>query len=139
MKAFSLILLAVFCFTAVSFAQYQQTQKVSGKAVIKTPTILCEKCQEKVEFFISHRPGVTSVAVNTRKKTTTVTWLNDRTTLENIKTDIANLGYDADDIEAEEYAFKRLPKACKAEIAEAKAKAAAVNPVVTPAVPAANQ
>jgi copper chaperone CopZ len=135
MKAFSLSLLAVFCFTAVSLAQYQQTQKVSGKAVIKTPTILCEKCQEKVEFFISHTEGVTSVAINIRKKTTTVTWLNDRTTLENIKTAIANLGYDADDIEAEEYAFKRLPKECKAEIAAAKAKAAAtVNPTVTPAV-----
>ena len=134
MKAFSLSLLAVFCFTAVSFAQYQQTQKVSGKAVIKTPTILCEKCQEKVEFFISHTEGVTSCKVNYRKKTTTVTWLNDRTTLENIKTAIANLGYDADDIEAEEYAFKRLPKECKAQIAAAKAKAAALNPAVTPAV-----
>jgi periplasmic mercuric ion binding protein len=135
MKAFSLGMIALFCFATVSFAQYQQTQKVVGKAVIKTPTILCEKCQEKVEFFISHRPGVTSVAINIRKKTTTVTWINDRTTLENIKTDIANLGYDADDIEAEEYAFKRLPKECKAEIAAQKAKAAAtVNPVVTPAV-----
>jgi periplasmic mercuric ion binding protein len=135
MKAFSLGIIAFFCFTTLSFAQYQQTQKVSGKAVIKTPTILCEKCQEKVEFFIGHRPGVTSVSVNIRKKTTTVTWLNDRTTLENIKTDIANLGFDADDIEAEEYAFKRLPKECKAEITAAKAKAAAtINPAVTPAV-----
>lgn len=132
MKVFSLSFLAVFCFTVVSFAQYQQTQKVTGKAVIKTPTILCEKCQEKVEFFISHTTGVTSVAINIRKKTTTVTWLNDRTTLENIKTAIANLGYDADDIEAEEYAFKRLPKECKAEITAAKAKAAALNPAITP-------
>lgn len=131
MKAVSLSLLAVFCFITTGFAQYQEV-KATGKAVIKTPTILCEKCQEKVEFFIGHRPGVTSIAVNIRKKTTTVTWLNDRTTLENIKTDIANLGYDADDIEAEEYAYKRLPKECKAEIAAAKAKAAALNPVVSP-------
>jgi len=79
--------------------------------------------------------GVTPSEVKIRKKTTTVTWLNDRTTLENIKTAIANLGYDADDIEAEEYAFKRLPKECKAEITAAKAKAAAiVNPAVTPPV-----
>ena len=134
MKAFSLGLLAFFCFTTVSFAQYQQTQKVSGKALIKTPTILCEKCQEKVEFFISHTEGVTSIAVNIRKKTTTVTWLNDRTNLENIKTAIANLGYDADDIEAEEYAFKGLPKQCKAEIAAAKAKSAPINPVAIPPV-----
>ena len=133
MKAFSLSLFTLICFTTVSFAQYQQTQKAVGKAVIKTPTILCEKCQEKVEFFISHTEGVSSVAVNIRKHTTTVTWLNDRTTLENIKTAIANMGFDADDIEAEEYAFKRLPKECKAEITAAKAKAAAsVNPVVTP-------
>ena len=111
------------------------TQKVSGKAVIKTPTVLCDKCKDKVEFFISHTQGVTSVNVNIRQKTTTVTWLNDRTTLENIKVAIANLGYDADDIEAEEYAYKRLPKECKLQIEAAKAKAAAaVNPVTTPAI-----
>lgn len=135
MKAFSLIVLAFFCSVTMGFAQYQQTQKAVGKAVIKTPTILCEKCQERVEFFLTKStPGVTSVAVNIRKKTTTVTWLNDRTTLENIKTTIANLGFDADDIEAEEHAFKRLPKECKAEITAAKAKAAALNPVATPPV-----
>lgn len=128
MKALLLSLLTVICLTTAGFAQYQQTQKVNGKAIIKTPTILCEKCQEKVEFFISHTEGVTSVAVNIRKKTTTVTWINDRTTLENIKVAIANLGFDADDIEAEEYAFKRLPKECKAEITAAKAKT--LNPAI---------
>jgi copper chaperone CopZ len=110
MKTFSLSILAIFCVITASFAQYQ---KVSGKAVIKTPTVLCDKCKDRVEFFISHTEGVTSVKVNTRQKTTTVTWLNDRTTLENIKVAIANLGFDADDIEAEESAFKRLPKECR--------------------------
>ena len=113
MKSISLSFLVIFSFTAVSFAQYQQTQKVAGRAVIKTPGVLCDKCKDKVEFFISHTEGVTSAKVNIKQKTTTVTWLNDRTTLENIKVAIANLGYDADDIEAEEYAFKRLPKECK--------------------------
>jgi mercuric ion binding protein len=56
---------------------------------------------------------VTSVKVNIKQKTTTVTWLNDRTTIENIKVAIANLGFDADDIEAEESAYKRLPKDCR--------------------------
>jgi periplasmic mercuric ion binding protein len=125
MKAISLSVFSLFCFISLSFGQYQQTQKAVGKAVIKTPTVLCDKCRDKVEFFISHTEGVTSVKANTRQKTTTVTWLNDRTTLENIKVAIANLGYDADDIEAEEYAYKRLPKDCKIEIEAAKAKAAA--------------
>ena len=110
MKAFSLCLLAIFCFVSAGFAQYQ---KVSGKGVIKTPTVQCDKCKDRIEFFIAREYGVTSVKVNIKQKTTTVTWLNDRTTLENIKVAIANLGFDADDIEAEETAFKRLPKECK--------------------------
>ncbi len=129
MKAFSLSFLALICFVSTGLAQYQQTQKVAGKAVIKTPTVLCDKCKEKVEFFISHTEGVTSVKSNPKQKTTTVTWLNDRTTLENIKVSIANLGFDADDIEAEEVAYKRLPKDCKLQIETAKAKALA-NPAV---------
>ena len=105
MKAISLSFLLVVCAISTGFSQQQ---KVSGKAVIKTPAVLCDVCKERLEFFISHEAGVTSVKVNTRQKTTTVTWLNDRTTLENIKGAIANLGYDADDIEAEEGSFKRL-------------------------------
>lgn len=110
MKIITLSLLAVIGSVTVVFGQQQ---KVSGKALIKTPTVLCDVCKDRLEFFISHEYGVTSVNVNTRKKMTTVTWLNDRTTLENIKVAIANLGYDADDIEAEESAVKRLPKDCK--------------------------
>ena len=124
MKAISLSLIAVFCTVSASFAQYQ---KVAGKAVIKTPTVQCDVCKDKVEFFISHTEGVTSVKVNIKQKTTTVTWLNDRTTLENIKVAIANLGYDADDIEAEEYAYKRLPKSCKAHPKPVKAEATGTN------------
>lgn len=130
MKAISLSFLAVFCIISTGFGQYQQTQKVTGKAVIKTPTILCDICKDKVEFFISHTEGVSSVKVNIKQKTTTVTWLNDRTTLENIKVTIANLGYDADDIEAEESAFKRLPKGCKLHKEVAKPVDSNPNPAI---------
>ena len=110
MKAIALSLLPMFAILSVGFAQQQ---KVSGKAVIKTPTVQCDKCKDRVEFFISHEYGLTSVKVDIKRKTTTVTWLNDRVTLEDIKVAIANLGFDADDIEAEESAFKRLPKECR--------------------------
>ena len=48
-----------------------------------------------------------------KKKTTTVTYLTDRNNIEQIKTAIANAGYDADDITADEEAYKKLPKCCK--------------------------
>ena len=104
-------------FSSLSFSQI----KVSDKAVIKTPTIACDNCRDYIEFTLSKSEGVTSVKVDIKKKTTTVTWLTDRTTLNNIKTAIANIGYDADDIEAEPSAWRGLPKECKKHIPKPKA------------------
>ncbi len=88
--------------------------KVKDKAIINTPTVQnCEKCKEQIEFFISKTDGVLSVKVDLKRKTTTVAWLTDRTNKEYLKTAIANLGFDADDIEADEFAYKRLPACCK--------------------------
>ena len=51
--------------------------------------------------------------VNWRRKETTVKYLSDRINIEEIKTAIANAGYDADDVPATEDSYKRLPKSCK--------------------------
>jgi copper chaperone CopZ len=117
MRTISLAFIGMFFMVVTGFAQEQKTVQ---KAIIKTPGVQCDICKDKVEFFISHEEGVGSVKVDIRKKTTTVTWITDRTTLENIRVAIANLGYDADDIEAEESAFKRLPKSCKMHKEQAK-------------------
>ncbi|GAB2814254.1 heavy-metal-associated domain-containing protein [Ferruginibacter profundus] len=88
--------------------------KTSDKAIIALPTLQnCDKCKDQIEFFISKTEGVTAIKVDLKKKTATVSWLTDRTNKEYIKTAIANLGFDADDIEAEEFAYKRLPACCK--------------------------
>lgn len=121
MKVITLGLMAFFF--AISSVNGQM-QKASGKAVIKTPTVQCETCRDRLEFFLAREYGLTSVKVNLRQKTTTVTWLNDRTTLENLKVAIANLGFDADDIDAEESAFKRLPPSCKLHKSTEKPKTA---------------
>jgi len=93
----------------MSFAQLKTTQK----AVIKTPTVQCSMCKDKIELFLSRQYGVSAVKVDYKKKNTTVTWLTDRTNIEIIKAGIANAGYDADDVAADEKAYKRLPACCK--------------------------
>ncbi|CAN5780288.1 hypothetical protein BH11BAC3_BH11BAC3_45330 [soil metagenome] len=115
MKALKLTLLALAGFTTVSFSQKKAVQKV----VIQTPTVQCEMCKDKIEKYLSREPGVSAVKVDYKKKTTTVTFLTDRNNIEQLKTAIANAGYDADDITAEESAYNKLPKCCKkpAEIA----------------------
>lgn len=109
MKKTSLILVLVLSFAGISFAQNKNT----GRADIATPGVQCEKCKSRIENFMKREYGVTSVKVDLKRKMTLVTWIPDRSNIENVKTAIANLGYDADDVTAEETAYKRLPPCCK--------------------------
>ncbi len=83
------------------------------KAIINTPGVQCEACKTRIENFLVHEDGVSSVKADYKKHTVTVVWYKDRTNIENIKTALANMGYDADDITAEPGAYKRLPKTCQ--------------------------
>lgn len=115
MRHLHLTLVALLTFASTAFAQ----QKAVEKAVIKTPTVQCEECKDRIEKYLTHQYGVSSVKVDFKKKTTTVSWLTDRTNIENIKAAIANAGYDADDVSAEETAYKKLPKCCKKPVEKA--------------------
>ena len=97
------------CFTAVTFSQ----QKVQETAKIMTPNALCEACKTRIETYLKRIDGVRFINVNYRRGETTVKYLTDRTNIEEIKTAIANMGYDADEIPANEEFYKRLPKTCK--------------------------
>jgi len=87
--------------------------KAELKAKIKTPNALCEACKIRIESFLRRIDGMLFVDVNFRRGETTVKYLSDRTDIEQIKAAIANLGYDADDIIANEESYKKLPKTCK--------------------------
>ena len=117
MKSIFFSLAAIF---ALSFAAHAQA-KTSDKAIISTPTLQCDVCKDRLEKVLFREPGLTAYKVDLKKKTVTVTWITDRTNIEIIKADIANAGYDADDVEAEETAYKRLPACCKKGFVEKKA------------------
>jgi len=109
MKKIIIGMLAIGGFALTSTAQV----KASLTAKIKTPTIGCDDCKNRIETYLKRYDGVTSVQVNWHQKITTVKYLTDRTNIEEIKTAISNCGYDADDIPAFDEAYKRLPKTCK--------------------------
>ena len=97
----------------IGFNTNLSAQKPTERAEISTPAIQCDMCKDRIERVLLREYGVTAAKVSVKKKTTVVTWIKDRTNIENIKTAIANAGYDADDIIAEETAYKILPKCCK--------------------------
>ena len=111
MKKISFLLFAMIAFTGLVKAQ--TPAKSVQTVVIKTPTVQCEECKDRIEKYLSHEEGILKVNVDYKRKVTKVTFLTDRTNIENVKTLIANAGYDADDITAEPDSYKRLPLCCK--------------------------
>ncbi len=95
--------------TTGSLAQVKPVQT----AKINTPHVGCENCKTRIETYLKRYDGVMYVNVNWRRKETTVKFVTDRINIEEIKTAIANAGYDADDVPANEDSYKRLPKTCK--------------------------
>jgi copper chaperone CopZ len=109
MKKLLFLTIAVAGFSVFASAQ----TKAVLTAKIKTPTVQCDMCKERIETYLKRYDGVTYVNVNVKRKETTVKYLTDRTNIENIKTAIANAGYDADDVPANPDSYKALPKCCK--------------------------
>ncbi len=101
-------LICIFLLLAVNG---QQQKPITVK--INTPTVQCEKCKKRIEDYMKVEEGVIKTVVDFKLKKTTVTYLLDRTTIENIKTAIANCGYDAEDVKAAPDIYIKLPTCCK--------------------------
>ena len=109
MKRILTLIVAVTAFTSTTFSQTKALQT----ARIKTPNVLCEDCKSRLTTYLDRYDGIQYLNINFRKGEIQVKYLTDRIDIEQIKTAISNAGYDADDVQANEGAYKRLPKKCK--------------------------
>lgn len=107
MKKLVFFLLIAFGMTANAQVKALQTVKIS------TPTLQCDMCKSKIETYLKRYDGINSINVNVKRKEITVKYITDRINEEDIKTAIANAGYDAGDVAANPDSYKRLPKCCK--------------------------
>jgi mercuric ion binding protein len=106
------ILFATIATIGLSVAGLSQIKPVLS-SVIKTPNARCENCKIRIEAYLKRYDGVLEIIVNYRKGETKVKYVTDRINIEEIKTAIANCGYEADDVPATEDAYTRLPRTCK--------------------------
>lgn len=109
MKKLLFSLLAICLFAVIGNAQTKAVQTVK----IATPSVQCEMCKKKIETYLKRYDGASLINVNIKKKETTVKYLTDRINEEEIKTAIANAGYDAGDVSANPDSYKKLPICCK--------------------------
>jgi copper chaperone CopZ len=84
------------------------------KANIKTPQAKCADCKTKIETIVPKSvDGLVKIYVNISQGVTTVQYYPDRTNIEELKTAISNVGFDADDVLANPDMYKKLPACCK--------------------------
>ena len=105
-------LFSLFATMLIGFGASAQVKAVQT-AKISTPTVQCNMCKNKIETYLKRYDGIHTINVNVKKKETTVKYITDRINEEEIKTAIANAGYDAAEITANPDSYKRLPKCCK--------------------------
>lgn len=103
----------IFTLLAVLDAAFAQQPRLQ-RAELKTPDAKCEACKQIIEStaprFVD---GLVRINVIFKRGVTQVQWYPDRTNLEEIKTAIANAGFDADDVTANPDTYKKLPVCCK--------------------------
>ncbi|HTF04356.1 MAG TPA: heavy metal-associated domain-containing protein [Bacteroidia bacterium] len=103
------ILLAVL-FLAPAHLAAQKSKHDTVK--IKT-SAECEMCKTKVETEVGRMKGVKSATLDLTTQVLTVTYNSSKTDPGKIRTVIANVGYDADDVKANNRAQKKLPDCCQ--------------------------
>ena len=96
----------------LTFTAFSQIKPVRIDT-IKTPQALCEFCKTKIEKYVKQFDGIVEINVNIRKGETKVKYITDRINIEEIKTAIANCGFDAGDVPAAPDFYKMLPPCCK--------------------------
>jgi copper chaperone CopZ len=84
------------------------------KEVVKIKTSAeCGMCEKAIEKNLSFEKGVKKVDMDLSTKEVTVTFNPKKTNPESIRKAISNMGYDADNVPANNKAYNKLDKCCQ--------------------------
>lgn len=111
MKSIIFSLALIFIAFAGTSNTFAPTKKET--IIIKTESIQCGMCKERIEEALIQEKGIKSVTVDVDKKETTVIFNPKKINPNAIKKAISAVGYDADDIQAESGAYNDLPGCCQ--------------------------
>ena len=104
--------LLVVVFFMLGFTIFSQEKSKNQVIVIQT-SAECGQCKERIENQLNYTKGIKYAELNLEDLKLTVKYNSSKITLEEIKTQITKLGYDADDVKAEKEAYQKLPKCCQ--------------------------
>lgn len=91
---------------AQDFAKYDNVVSIQTSAI-------CKMCKDRIERDLSLTKGVEKADLNLDDKVVTVAFNAKKTDAAKIKEAITKIGYDADEIVADQKAHDRLPDCCQ--------------------------
>lgn len=106
MKNFLVLFICLLSF------QLMAQEKGTVEAVIQT-SAECGSCKERLEEKLNYTKGVKYAELDLHTMKLTVGYSPKKISLDEIKTTISELGYDADDVKANQQALKQLPSCCQ--------------------------
>ena|ERR1044072_5760895 len=108
LASITIVLLAMLFAPATASAQKAKQDTVKIKTSAE-----CEMCKTKVETEVGRMKGVKSATLDLSTQVLTVVYNPAKTDPAKIRTVISNIGYDADDVKANNRAQQKLPKCCQ--------------------------
>jgi cation transport ATPase len=112
MKNIKFILIACF-FMLFTNLQAQEVQKSKYEKVSVQTSAVCGQCKERLEKNMAFEKGVKSVSLDDETKVLTIEYRIGKTDKEKLKKAITKIGYDADDLPADQKAHDKLPACCQ--------------------------
>ena len=123
MKRIILLITAVFSLTMIQAAVHgaplpgQHTVFNGNESKYDTVRIvtsaICKMCKERIEHDMAFEKGVKMVDLDLETAVLTVVYKKGKTTEKDLKIAITKIGYDADDMVADQKAHDRLPDCCR--------------------------
>lgn len=104
----------VLSFLAILSSIFAYGQKQTNQAEVTIQTSAkCEMCKKRIERDLSLQKGITKADLNLDNKAVTVSYNPKKTDVEKIKQAISMIGYDADEVIANEKSHNNLPECCQ--------------------------
>ncbi len=111
MFKYILTFLLGFCLQ-VGIAQSKTSNNDFAEVKIKT-SAQCEMCKSRIEKALKLQKGVKTANLDVETKILTVVYKTAKVDVATIKGVVTKTGYDADEIKADETAYKKLPACCQ--------------------------
>lgn len=111
MKIKLMMLTLLFAFIAGGLNAQEGGPK-KKTVTIKTNTV-CGDCKERIESTLNYEKGIIYAELNVEKQEVEVKYNSKKTSLDNIRKKITEIGYSADDMEPVIEAQQSLPACCQ--------------------------